>query len=443
MKPATLQRIRTTLWIYFWLLIFEGALRKWFLPSLSAPLAIIRDPIALYALFLGWPLVWRKPWIQWLKPLFYIVVIGFVLAILVGHGDFVVAYFGARIYLWHFALIFLYASVFDRSDVMRFGIAALILSIPMTLLMVAQSNAPDTHILNIGPGGEGIASFQGAMGRSRPPGTFSFISGVVLFYGLSTASLFSLLYGFKPGLYAKILASFSGIAIVLALPVSISRSLLAAIIMVSTTLLIGLVLARIPISRFLYGILALALAIYFATMIPIFKVTSEAFIARWTDAGINSGSDRSSDGDVGVARDQVTGRILPGFTDPLKHAWNSPLLGNGIGMGSNMASSRLPGGLQPLGEGSWEITVGELGPLLGVALLFWRVSLAIWIFRLSLRAALSSNIIPIIFIGATFLPLLNGQVTQPTTLGFVVLVTGLNLAAFNQFQATSNIHQPS
>ena len=443
MNTATLKRIRTTLWIYFWMLIFEGALRKWFLPSLSAPLAIIRDPIALYALFLGWPLVWRQPWIKWLKPLFIIVIVGFILAIVVGHGDIVVAYFGSRIYLLHFALIFLYASVFDRSDVIKFGTTALILSIPMTLLMVAQSNSPDTHFLNIGPGGEGIASFQGAMGRSRPPGTFSFISGIVLFYGFTTASLFSLLYGFKPGLYAKILAAFSGIAIVVALPVSISRSLLAAIIMVSTTLLIGLILARIPIGRFLFGIIALALAIYLATMLPIFQVTSEAFISRWTDAGAAAGSDRSSDGDVGVARDQFTGRVLPGFIGPVLHASNSPLLGYGIGMGSNMASSRLPGGLQALGEGSWEVTIGELGPLLGLALLFWRVAFGFWIFRLSLNAALNRNIIPIIFIGATFLPLLSGQVTQPTSLGFVVLTTGLNLAALNNFQMSSNIQQPS
>ena len=35
-------------WLYFFLIIFEGALRKWFLPSLSTPLLIIRDPIAFW-----------------------------------------------------------------------------------------------------------------------------------------------------------------------------------------------------------------------------------------------------------------------------------------------------------------------------------------------------------------------------------------------------------
>ena len=90
-----------------------------------------------------------------------------------------------------------------------------------------------------------------------------------------------------------------------------------------------------------------------------------------------------------------------------------------------------------MGKALGEITIGELGPLLGLALLFWRVSLGIWITRLSLSAALRHNILPMIFVGATFVPLLSGQVTQPTNLGFVAVVAGLNLAALNQPQITS------
>jgi hypothetical protein len=31
------------IWLYFWLLIWEGSLRKWIFPSLSAPLLVVRD----------------------------------------------------------------------------------------------------------------------------------------------------------------------------------------------------------------------------------------------------------------------------------------------------------------------------------------------------------------------------------------------------------------
>src|SRR5579871_6825378 len=44
--------LRRLIWLYFWLLLFEGALRKWFVPGLSNALLIVRDPVAvaIYAL---------------------------------------------------------------------------------------------------------------------------------------------------------------------------------------------------------------------------------------------------------------------------------------------------------------------------------------------------------------------------------------------------------
>ena len=45
--------IRGLIWTYFWLLIIEGALRKWVLPQLSNPLLVIRDPVVLAIYFLS------------------------------------------------------------------------------------------------------------------------------------------------------------------------------------------------------------------------------------------------------------------------------------------------------------------------------------------------------------------------------------------------------
>ena len=44
MQPSYLS-LRILLWCYFGLLLSEGALRKWFFPSLSTPLLIVRDPV--------------------------------------------------------------------------------------------------------------------------------------------------------------------------------------------------------------------------------------------------------------------------------------------------------------------------------------------------------------------------------------------------------------
>ena len=36
------QRVRQLIWLYFWLLLIEGALRKWVVPQLSNPLLLVR-----------------------------------------------------------------------------------------------------------------------------------------------------------------------------------------------------------------------------------------------------------------------------------------------------------------------------------------------------------------------------------------------------------------
>ena len=47
MKRDELFWLRTLIYVYFFLLIFEGALRKWIVPSLSGPLLVARDPVLM------------------------------------------------------------------------------------------------------------------------------------------------------------------------------------------------------------------------------------------------------------------------------------------------------------------------------------------------------------------------------------------------------------
>ena len=49
---------KKAIWLYIVLLIFEGALRKWFLPSLATPLLVIRDPIVIWLVIEGWHRNW-------------------------------------------------------------------------------------------------------------------------------------------------------------------------------------------------------------------------------------------------------------------------------------------------------------------------------------------------------------------------------------------------
>jgi len=432
MKGATRRRLRQLLWLYFWLLIFEGALRKWLLPGLSNPLLLVRDPIALLAVWWGWPLLQRRRWEIWLFPLLIFGSLGGFLAVTVGHGDLFTAVYGARVFLLQLPLIFVFAAVFDRRDVLRFAWVLLWLSIPMTLLLVTQSSLPDSHILNVGPGGFGTAAYQGALGRSRPPGTFTFVTGVVAFYALSAASLFMVLYCSKVRLRGRLFCIVAGIALVVALPVSISRSLLAAYLMVIVSLIATLVIGRVRLLPLVSGLAGVVIAFGLATTIPAFQDTSAAFLARWENAAAASRSYRDEVGDLGIATVQLQTRVLPSFTRPFGSLESLPFLGHGVGMGSNVGAQRLgaSGGFL-LGEGGWDVIVGELGPLLGVLFIVWRVALAFWMLRLALRAAGRGNRLPLILIGASFLDVMSSQLSQPTGLGFTVLNAGLTLAACN------------
>ena len=191
-----IKRIRLLLWLYLFLLVFEGALRKWFLPFLSTPLLLVRDPVAFLAVFWAWPLL-REYWWPRLQPLFIISIVAFVLAIYVGHGDWFTALFGSRIFLFQLPLIFVFPLVLNADDVKQFSVAILWMCIPMAILIAAQSVNLPNHILNIGVGGKGTSVFDGAAGKFRPPGTFSFTTGVASFFTLSAASMMAVNYG-KP-----------------------------------------------------------------------------------------------------------------------------------------------------------------------------------------------------------------------------------------------------
>ena len=432
MRRVTRRRLRQLLWLYFWLLIFEGALRKWLLPGLSNPLLLVRDPIALLAVWWGWPLLQQRRWQIWLLPLFLFGGLGGLLALTVGHGDLFTAVYGARVFLLQLPLIFVFAAVFDRRDVLRFAWVLLWLSIPMTLLLATQSSLPDSHILNVGPGGFGTSAFQGALGRSRPPGTFTFVNGVVSFYGLALASLFIVLYATRIRQRGRLFCMVAGIALVVALPVSISRSLLAGYLLVITALVATLVIGRVKLLPLVSGLAAVVIAFGLATTVPAFQDTSAAFLSRWEGAAAASGASREEVGDIGIATNQLQNRVLPGFTRPFDSLETIPLLGYGVGMGSNVGAQRLgaSGGFL-LGEGGWEVIIGELGPLLGVLFIVWRVALAFWMLKLALRAASRGNRLPLILLGASFLDVMSSQLSQPTGLGFTVLSGGLTLAACN------------
>ena len=217
---------RKAIWIYIFLLIFEGALRKWFLPSLATPLLLVRDPIAIWLTIVGL----QKGWIKsgYAKAMMVVASISFILTLAVGHHNLFVALFGWRIYFFHFPMIFVMGRVLTKTDLLKIGQFILWISIPMTILIFMQFHSPETAWVNIGVGGEGTAGFDGALGYNRPPGTFSFTSGYVMFQAVVGCYLlyYLLMNNTLPKEYqfSKIVLIILAGCYLLSIPTSISRT---------------------------------------------------------------------------------------------------------------------------------------------------------------------------------------------------------------------------
>ena len=415
--------IRSLIWVYFWLVIFEGALRKWIVPSLSTPLLLIRDPFAVTAILLGWPLLIRSRWKPYFESLLIIGIFAFVAALVFGHGDIITATFGARILLLHLPLVFLFPLVFSYRTFKNFCLSISVLTIFMTILIVLQYTLPQSHFLNVAPGGDISAGFTGALNKFRPPGTFSFTNGTTLFYTLAASVFMVSMTCFKTSGRTKLLIYFAGLSLIIAIPVSISRSLLFGVLIVVAGTIVAFLLSRTKIGPLVLSLLVIGSLLLGASFIPIFKEAMVPFLARWDTATEIEGGAR---GVVGV----LDKRVVSIFTDGAASVADLSISGYGIGLGTNVGASRVGrSGEFILSEDAWLSTLLELGIVLGPLFLFFRIFLSIDILISSVAKALAKNKAPLIFASSSIPILLIGNFGQPTALGFAVITIGLFLAS--------------
>jgi hypothetical protein len=417
------RKIQLLLWSYFWLLIFEGALRKWVVPGLSTPLLVIRDPIAIAAVMIGLPYLTRRPWSGWLWWCWGVGGIGFFLALIAGHRDIITAVFGARIWIFHLPLIFLFAAVFTRDDIWRFVRAVALVAIPMAVLIALQYSLPQSHFVNLAPGGEEGGGFSGALGKFRPPGTFSFTNGLTEFYTLAAACVAAWLLGGPRPLPSWIWLSSASLLV--ALPVSISRALLMKYMIVALGSIAAAVLAGRQIKQLLYGAVLIGVAGFGVSQFALVKDARLAFEARWNQATENEGGE---EGVQGVLSKRLGGSTVGALGAML----DVPIFGYGIGLGTHVGAQRVTGKRKfAIAEGVWGATLGEFGPLLGVLALGLRLALAVWLTRLAWASARRGNTLPLVM-GAFAVPLVViTQTSQPTWLGFIVVGAGMMLAGCN------------
>ena len=413
--------LKQGIWLYFILLIFEGALRKWILPGLSNPLLIMRDPIALWLVVT----TWRRgllPQNFFLGGMVLIGVAGIYTAVLAGHGNLPVALFGARPLLIHFPLIFVIGRVFNRDDVLKLGRVLLWLVFPMAVLIAVQFYSPQSAFVNRGVGGDMAgAGFGGAMDYFRPPGTFSFTNGTTLFFQFSATFILFFLVNLNQVNRLVLISATMGLLI--AIPLSISRGLLFQVVVSIVFLLFAMTRNPKFVFRIMGAVIGVIIVLAVLSQLSFFQTGTEVFMARFTDASEFEGGVKGTLGD----------RYLGWMVGALYNSLDAPLFGNGLGIATNVAVSLLSSSMHSKVIGTpdeeWGRTIYELGPLLGLSLVLLRVGLDIKIGLACLRRLVSRDLLPWMLLSFGSLTLLQAQWAQPTSLGFCILITGLMIAS--------------
>ena len=415
--------LKKGIWVYFLLIVLEGALRKWFVPALATPLLIIRDPVAVWLLYTAWKYD-KFPSNFYITGIFFAGIIGFFTTMLIGHGNLFVAIYGERILLLHFPIIFLIANTFDRDDVIKVGRVFMWMAIPMVVIVALQFYSPQSSFVNRGIGGEGSSGFSGANGFFRPSGTFSFTTGLTEFYTVIAA--FVVYFWFNPDKIKRWVLIAATVSLVVAMPLSISRTLTFQIALTLLFTLIATLNNPKYFVNIIGGFFGIVLLFFALNQTGVFGTAVDTLVIRFTEANESEG---------GIIK-TLSNRTIANVDEPYLGD-DFPFFGMGIGMGTNAGARILVGRSDRflVSEGEWGRLVGEMGSILGTFVLLIRVAICIKILVEGYKGLKVNNILPWLLLSVDFQLISQGQWAQPTALGFAVLYAGLNIAAFKTGQA--------
>lgn len=409
------------IWLYFLLVVFEGALRKWVLPSLADPLLIIRDPIAIFLLLYAWYYNFF-PKSAYITVMIIITSISILTTLFIGHGNLFVSLYGARTLIIHFPFLFLIGTVLNKNDVIKIGKSLLWISIPMTVIIILQFYSPQSAWINRGVGGDLNTGFGGSMGYFRPPGTFSFTNGLVTFYSFVAAYIFY--FWLRPAQVNRLVLMGATIGLILALPFSISRSLVFVVAVMILFVLMTLLQSPKILGKILVGALGISVLAVVLAQTGILDTPMEVFLSRFDSAAASEGN---------VIEGTLGDRYLGGLYESIVNSTDWPFFGYGLGMGTNVGSTLMGSGRTFLiAEGEWQRIVGEMGALLGLGVIFIRLSLSLKLALASYSKVMKGDVLPWMLLSMAVLIFPQGNWAQPSTLGFSTLIMGLLIASFNE-----------
>jgi hypothetical protein len=220
------------------------------------------------------------------------------------------------------------------------------------------------------------------------------------------------------------------IANIVAIPVSGSRTLLILVAFVVSCGLLALLSAGRSTVRLIKIGAAVFMAALLCLLLPVFRDSLASFEERWSSAQASEG-----EGAEGSAQNTFRTRVLDQLLLPFEMLVDVPLLGHGIGLGSNVAAAQKTGeqGFL-LAEAEWPRIIQECGPIFGLLFLGYRVLLCAALSNAAFRLPRRSAILSFLLVAATAPQLLTNAIEQPTNQGFMVFGAGLCLASAKRWK---------
>lgn len=413
--------IRRLIWLYFWLLIFEGALRKWVFPGQANVLLLVRAPALLLCYFVAWR-AGKFPKDRFVVAAALLCLVSFLVSFAVTPVSSVskfllITLFGVHANFLHLPLIFLIRDAFDRERLRPFGTSLMLLAPLMAALVFLQYRAvPDAWVnMGAGIGGMQIGAATSGIDKIRPAGTFSYNTGLGSYLSLLAAFLLHHLLGSKA--YPRFLVIPAVLSLLVATALSISRSTVLSVLSVylASILSMGLNPRLLSRSLLIVGLVGVA-----ALLGARFSVLGE---------GLSILQSRVEEAD-GIKIGMID-RTWDSFAEPFRAVGTAGLFGLGLGLGTNAGGQVMTGERAfYLGvETEWARNVMEGGLVLGFSYIGLRVALCIYLLHTAIAALRRDQPLSLLLLSTCFMNVLIGQFGVPMTLGFAVFSSGLCLAA--------------
>jgi len=442
------KRVVQIVFVIYWLLVFEGVLRKWGLPQFQAPLFFVRVPVTLWLYSF---VLTKRCWPRTNLPLAVIYVLAIAAVLLIpiqfisGAYDIryiLIAGYGWMNYFFYIPLAFIIAKQFRREDILRLLRHTLWMAILAVPLVIAQFYSSSNSVFNMGSGLDNSDQFHtlgAALGRVRPEGFFTSTLGQTLF--LSTIAI-AVIYGWllsdRREVAGRGILVMALLALLTMLVFSGSRGALIQVSLVFLAATIAGIATKRQRLVWRTGLLFFGLPILFILLgMNFFPDAFNVLVVRWTTASYSENN---------IFWYGIVGRALYGF-----YAWiyylNVPLIGYLLGLGGNAAVRlswvQLPAAAYAWNgygewarESSWAVHLVELGLVLGFAYIFFRIWLTVWVLIKAWRGMKRKrDPLPLILFGFAGPLLFIEQITsQGTTTGYTWIFLGLCLAAAREQQ---------